>query len=401
MAKITFCWELGGGYGHIASFKPLAAILLSREHTVSAVLRYTEHADTFFKDMSLAFTAAPMWEPFKEYTSPTISYADIIMRHGYDSMVSLLPLVEQWRKKFSDYGSELVIADHSPTALVAARTLNVPVALFGTGFCAPPPVYPLPSITPWLVSDENFLINIELDVVAVINKVLKHFAVPEIKYLHELFNVDENFLCTFPELDHYDKRSLDGYWGPIFNDKSGASISDMSGVWSVARKKKVFVYTKKEYRFINELLVSLKNINADFLVHCAGFNTEDAARYECDNIIFSIEPVQMKSIASQADLVVCHAGHGTIASSLLMGIPLLLMPNQLEQTLLAIKTNAFKLSRYISMEDNKPNFASFIGSLLADKAYKKQSLSFAEQYRGFSQDEQLEEVVFACEELLL
>ncbi len=400
MAKITFCWELGGGYGHIASFKPLADRLLDREHTVSAVLRYCDYANTFFEGMPLAYSAAPMWVPVREYTSPTISYADIITRHGYDSVASLLPLVEQWRENFLSYGTELVIVDHSPTALVAARTLNIPITLFGTGFCAPPPVYPLPSITPWLNSDEDFLIKIELDVVTVINKVLKHFGVSEIKHLHELFDVDENFLCTFPELDHYDGRSMDGYWGPIFNDGSGATVNNMNSAWPNAKKKKVFVYTKNEYEFVNELLTSFKSINADFVVHCAGFNAEDTACYECDNVIFSIEPVQMKSIAGHADLVVCHAGHGTIASSLLMGIPLLLMPTQLEQSLLASKISAFNLSRFISMDDNKPNFTSVIESLLVDEACKKQTLRFAEQYRGFSQDEQLEEVVFACEDLL-
>ncbi len=150
MSNITFCWELGAGYGHLASIAPLAQSLTSRGHTLSALLRDTRSADKFLDIAAINSQQAPHWISTKKYRSPTISYADILNRCGYDSTESLLPLVQQWRDKFNADATELIIADHSPTALIAARTLKLPAALSGTGFSSAPPVYPLPSITPWL-----------------------------------------------------------------------------------------------------------------------------------------------------------------------------------------------------------------------------------------------------------
>lgn len=44
----------------------------------------------------------------------------------------------------------LVIADHAPAALLAARTLGLPAATLDSGFSVPPPETPFPSLRPWL-----------------------------------------------------------------------------------------------------------------------------------------------------------------------------------------------------------------------------------------------------------
>lgn len=400
MSKISFCWELGGGYGHLASFKPLADILVDRGHQVSAFLRDTQHASKFFDKNKLAFSSAPHYELKKPLSGPTISYADILKRCGYHSTQSVLRLVEKWREKYQHYGTELIIADHSPTALIAARTLNIPSTMFGTGFFAPPSVYPLPSITPWLDTDAEFLRKLEDDILEIINNILKHFAVKELEHLYQLFEVDENFLCTLPELDHYEGRAADAYWGPRYSDDTGVEAASISDAWQNESAKKVFVYTKDNYKFKHELLSSLKTIQADFLVHCANIEQADIKKYQADNVCFSVKPVQIKSIKNRADIVVCHSGHGTIAASLLLGIPLLVIPTQLEQALIGYKLNYFKFANMVEITDPSPDFAAKISQLLNNSEYKEQATKFSLFYGGFDQGQQLEEVALACEDLL-
>ena len=400
MAKVTFCWELGGGYGHLASFKPVADCLVKRQHTVSALLRTCQYADKFFDAESIQYSSAPIWHSVKQSTSPTISYADIIARQGYHSTSSLLALVKQWCDKLQAYETELLIVDHSPTALIAAKILNLPSTLFGTGFVSPPSVSPLPAIVPWLNPDPAFIKKIEDDVLAVINKVLQHFNCEKLNHLYELFAVEEDFLCTLPELDHYDKRAADAYWGPVFYATSGVDAHWPEKTSLNKNRCRVFVYTNAEYKFVHKMFKSLKSIDADFLIHCAGLTEEELIPYKSNNVVFSIDPVKISSIANKADLVICHAGHGMVSAILLMGIPLLLIPTQLEQCILANKLSNFRIAGLVDIRDNAPDFITAINSSLNNAEYKQQASRFAEFYKGFNQNEQLEEIVFACEDIL-
>lgn len=102
----------------------------------------------------------------------------------------------------------------------------------------------------------------------------------------------------------------------------------------------------------------------------------------------------------KVDLVICHAGHGTVAATLLMGVPLLLMPTQLEQLLLAGKLNQLKLSNTIDIRAKQTEFGKAIKDALNDQECEKRVKLFAEHYKGFDQQDQLEEIALACGDLL-
>ncbi len=395
MSNITLCWELGGGYGHLAGFQILAHKLTQQKHTVNALLRETTRVADFFKLDTLKIEAAPFFHSSKKYSSPTISYADIIQRLGYQSINTLLPLVEHWRKKFIDHKTELVIADYSPTALLAARTLDIPATDYGPGFFSPPAIYPLPTLTPWFRSEAGFLEYIENQVLTVINEVLRHYSKAELSYLYELFEIEENFLCTFPELDHYSDRSTSTYWGPGFSNDVGITAR-----WPQNNKKNIFAYLHKSYPFLDELLLSFGKIEANILVHCVSLPSEKIKTYTFNNVIFCKDPVKMKSLAGKADFVISHSGHGSTAACLLMGIPQLLLPTQLEQVTLANKLKQSKLCEAISIQDKTPNYIDLIRSTIQNTEIKKQVKLFANHYCHFDQQKQIEKIVLCCEAIL-
>ena len=395
MSNITLCWELGSGYGHIARLQTLAHKLTQRKHTVNALLRETTHAADFFKLDTLKIESAPLFRSSKKYSSPTINYADIIQRLGYKSISTLLPLVKQWREKFIDHKTELIIADHSPTALLAARTLGIPATDYGTGFFSPPAVYPLPTLTPWFKAETGFLEYIENQVLVVINEVLRNYSKKELSYLYELFEIEENFLCTFSELDHYSDRSTNTYWGPGFSNDIGITAQ-----WPNNNKKNIFAYLHKSYQFLDELLLSLEKTEENILVHCAGLPSKKTKAYAFNNVMFCKDPIKMKSLAGKTNFVVNHSGHGSTATCLLMGIPQLLLPMQLEQMILANKLKRSKLCETISIQDKTPNYVSIIKSAIQNTEIKKQTKLFSNRYCNFDQQTQIEKIVLCCETIL-
>ncbi len=395
MSNITFCWELGAGYGHVARFQALGHELTRRKHIVNALLRDTTYATEFFKRDTITIETAPFFRSSKKYSSPTISYADIIQRLGYQSINTLLPLVEHWREKFIQNKTVLIIADHSPTALLAARTLGIPATDYGTGFFSPPTVYPLPTLTPWFKTEPGFLEYIENQVLVTINEVLRHYSKKNLSCLYELFEIKENFLCTLPELDHYNDRPANTYWGPGFSNDAGITAR-----WPKNNKKNIFAYLQSKYQFLDDLLLDLKKTEENILIHCTGISNEKIKTYTASNIIFCKDPIKMKSLAGKADLVINHSGHGSVAVCLLMGIPQLLLPMQLEQEMLANKLKQSKLCEMISVRDKSPNFLNLIKCTIQNIGIKKQVKQFANHYCNFDQQKQIEKIVLCCETII-
>lgn len=70
----------------------------------------------------------------------TLTYADIIYNLGYAREQDLMSLSKAWINLFTLIKPDLIIADHSPTAVLAARCLDIKSSTYGTGFFIPPNV---------------------------------------------------------------------------------------------------------------------------------------------------------------------------------------------------------------------------------------------------------------------
>ena len=59
MSKILYAWELGGGYGHIGPFYPVAMELKKRGHEVIFTLKDLEHIDALLGKDYFPYLQAP------------------------------------------------------------------------------------------------------------------------------------------------------------------------------------------------------------------------------------------------------------------------------------------------------------------------------------------------------
>jgi len=265
MSKILYIWELGAGYGHVAPFHAIAQRLKQRGHEIVFTLKNLEHADTLLGMDQFNYLQSPIRWPISKAMPAAYSFPGILKNAGFDDHSGLIGRVHAWLSLYRYIKPDLIVFDHAPTALLAARGINTPKALFGGGFVVPPHMSPLPCLHPILKLTEKDLLNSESEVVLIVNSVLHRLGVNPLKVLTDLFDVEENFLCTFDELDHYPQRMNAHYWGPSIYQDEG-----MEPRWPSVGNKKVFAYLNLSHPNLEIILQQLRSSPYSILVHIAG-----------------------------------------------------------------------------------------------------------------------------------
>ena len=396
MARILYTWEIGAGYGHFARFLPLALKLRERGHEVLFALRDVTEADAFLAQRGFAVFQAPVWLHHVDgLREPSLSYAEMLFRLGYLSKPGLTGLARAWRELFALTKADMVVADHSPTALLAAKGTQVHRVMLGTGFFSPPRVTPMPGMRPWSEVPKLQLMESEREALQTVNYVLGRLGARPLGALMELFTVDEDFLCTVPELDHYHGRINTRYWGPLMSLHEGEALA-----WrDVGDVKRIFAYLRP-HRDTETLLQTLKTLDCEALVFALGMPAASVERFETDKIRITTQPLKMSLIIERCDLCVCHAGHGTIAAMLLAGVPQLLIPIQLEQYVMARHVTAYGAGLFVDPQKPQPDYASLLHELLSNPIYRSRARKFAETYAAFNQTQQIVAMAARIEEIL-
>src|SRR5438477_13210418 len=128
-ARLLYAWEFGANFGHIGAFLPLGRALRDRGHEVQWVVTQTGPAARLLRREGFAWLQAPHASEIA-LKNPPLNYADILLRFGYANAEDLMGLVVAWRELYRLGGAQLVLADHAPTAVLAARSIGLPAMLF-------------------------------------------------------------------------------------------------------------------------------------------------------------------------------------------------------------------------------------------------------------------------------
>lgn len=394
MAKILYCWELGADLGHISAFIPLARELIKRGHEVVMILREVQRAQSVIGALEITVLGSPVWT-FAPVVAPkpTGTYTDILFHFGYLDPVGLSGMLRAWRELYGLIAPDLIIADHAPTALLAARSANIKALTYGSGFCAPPEMNPLPSMQagPFEAPISQKLRS-EGKVLSAINLALASISDEKLGSLGDLFPSDKNLLLSYHELDHYINRRNGHYYGVVGN-AAGTAVPH----WPLGDGKKVFAYLKIGYPHFERVLASLTSLFCSSVVFAGGIPERDRAGITNSKINVSKHAVDIHLAIAECDLVVCHGGIGTVAPALLAGKPLFLLPMQGEQGMTAARVVALGAGIAVGMGPPIPDCIGPISRLLSDTEFTKSAQAFSHRYSSPSQSELVKSLADRCE----
>lgn len=394
MSRAIFhAWEFGTNLGHIGTFLPLARALRDRGHAVHWTVASCAAAARLLDREGFCWLSAPAC-PEQQRPGPPLSYADILLRYGYGDATDLLGLTVAWRELLKLTKPRLVVADHAPTALLAARTLDLPAMLFSSGFCVPPRQAPTPNMRPWAPLPADRLAAIDRLALEGINAVLGRFGKPPLDGVAALFDVAENALLGYPELDHYAARGPARYWG----SPSGAGIGGPVP-WPAVPGKRIFAYLRGEIRHHEAALAALHALGQPTVVFFPGLSDALAARYAAPHLAFTRTPVDLARTGREADAAVTYAGMATTTRFLLAGKPVLLLPGHLEQFLLARRVEELGAGLLVDPEKPAADLAQVLQRLLADPALAAGAAAFARKYAAFPHEVVIGNLVRRIEEM--
>ena len=381
MANILIAWELGANFGHLTRELPIAQRLRAAGHRVLFAVRETASAHTLLTPQGFRFVAAPTYTEHHK-VAPMANFSEMLLALGYADAASLEGRVMAWRSLFELTRADLVVVDHSPSALLAARTARLRAIPIGGGFEIPPRLSPLPSIRPWTQIAPERLARSDERLLRCINGCLRRFKGTEpIGHVADLFDDPDRIFATFAELDPYGMREGTTYWGPLFSSMSTTRVE-----WQAKDVPRIIAYLRNGTSGLSNLLKSMKTSGAEVICVVPGVREQQCQALSSGAFRLLSKPVDLDPLLSGADLVI-HSGAGTAAQALLAGVPVMSLPATVEQYLQGKRVESFGAGLAIGPERTLESLSSSLSRMLSEKAYKTHAARFAERYAGFNPEQ--------------
>ncbi|MGC5806412.1 glycosyltransferase [Ralstonia pseudosolanacearum] len=385
--RILFAWELGANLGHLARDIPVAEQLRKLGHDVTFAARDLRVAQEVLAPRGFRFLQAPRPHTAGHRKQPPANYSGILLAGGYGDALNLVGSVGGWAALLDVTQTDVVVINHAPTAALAARALAIPAVITCIGFELPPNVEPLPSFRPWETRSIDELRQADATVLGNINIVLQNYSKAPLRRVADLFSELPAILTTFPELDHYGHRPCARYVGPL----SGLSATTEAN-WPTDDAKRIFAYLRPTVPGFEHLLAALQESGACVLCIAPGISQEIAHRFASQKVKILARPVALGKALPDADLAVVY-GTGTMADALLAGVPLLMVPQVIEQVLAARRIEELGAGLLWGAPRTAETAKMSLRAALGNDSLIANARAFAQKHRDFSPHQAIDEVV--------
>jgi UDP:flavonoid glycosyltransferase YjiC (YdhE family) len=245
--------------------------------------------------------------------------------------------LQAWRTLFSLIQPDVVLFEHSPTALIAAHDKTFRKVLVGNGFFVPSPgsdphapflPFPTTQLSPEVVAG---LMHDDAALLACINRALFGVNAPPLPALHAMFNqVDASLLMTWPELDHFGAQAQRKYMGVE------PPLARVSPQWPEGEGPRVFGYLSA-IPSLETLLNDLVAAQVCALLFVRNLPPTLRERFSGPQMRFADQPVDLAEVARQAAWVINSGNHSTAATFAAAGVPQLIIPLHQEHLFMALR----------------------------------------------------------------
>jgi hypothetical protein len=274
------------------------------------------------------FQAPLLTDRLGNHVSEVRCFVDILHNVGFGSARSLLALTSAWSSIYSTIRPDVIVFDHSPTALAASYDFTVRRVLLGTGFACPPPDQVDLNLRTWLPMPNHGATG-PSHVLDNLNGLRRRQGLAELASVGQLFSqADATLLNTFEELDHFQHRRSGHHIG-VFPLPGGRPPE-----WPCKARQRAFVY-HKPHSLLQNLARELTRQEVATILYTGSDDSMIVRQYSTKYVRVTTKLVDLPSAMAQADFAILNGTHVTTAAALLAGIPTIHFPLVLEQWMFA------------------------------------------------------------------
>ncbi len=369
--NILLAWEMGGNWGHVSRDLPVLRRLQAEGHGVRYAVRDATIAASLCASAGIRCVAAPDGAALPRMPRGLAGYGAVLFADGFGDAAVLGRRLAGWMRHFAEHGTDVVVSDYAPAALLAARVAGIPSVAVGSGFEIPPDAALLPSFSTDAARDEAARRFSEALVLFNVNRVLCDHGTPPLKRLAQVFRGRRNVLTTVAELDHCGARPDATYAGPVQDLPGGVTTS-----WRTT-KPRVLVYLRGMGPVVDQVPQALEAIGAEVIAVLPDVGR--LSRIDADLQVFR-KPVSFDGLLETADLVIA-SGSGTVTTALLAGVHALALPANAEQAMFAGRVEDAGAGMVVG-DGTAATVSDAIHRLLQDTPCRAAAGMFAAKYAG-------------------
>lgn len=335
MPRVLLAWEFGAGLGHLNRLLAVAPRLLALGHEVAFAVPDPDAARPAvaraLADAAVPILAGPHWKPAalpNVRAVPTDSFADVLRLFDCHRPEVLRAAVARWDAVLAEVLPDLIVADFAPTLSLAAPA-GVPRVVLGNGYTVPPPGRPLPPMRPWVRALPEHSRTHEAELLDVAGRLHHERHGRPLRHLADLFSGDRTFVCTIPAFDPYGPHRR----GPVFMPFNVPRVAPGPPV--AERTGGVALYLPVNHPQIRAVFAALAAMGVPCDAHVGGADPQAAARGAPPNVTIHGQPLAMETALPAARALIHHGGLATAYAGLQAGVPQLVMPVNLEQSITA------------------------------------------------------------------
>lgn len=331
MKTILFVWELGSAYGHAAPLTAIAkAIAAASKDQGTEINLVFALRDPILGRRIVGPGHIVLPVPHLQHLTPIAehsgSYTDLLIVHGFGKRDELTLALAAWDDLFSLVKPDLIVADHSPTAILAAKG-SIPTIVTGNGFTVPPAdLKQFPALRRNLPPPASQAVILD-----VINKVQADRGRLQLAQLPQLLQGEGRIIFTLPHLDPYEGIRSEPLLGPYQTGLEPAPLPENPAM---------FYYGQSGHKDVDDITWALIETAYPKICVFSGPVSVSGKVLQDSGAEVHFTPPLLADVLNRSSLVISHGGSGVAQAALKIGRPQVVLPIHFESMVTAAQLEA-------------------------------------------------------------